>query len=483
MLAGAAVGPAAWGQPCAAVFSYAGASAAPPNPAAVAAGDFNGDGLPDLVVSHGAGSSVLHGGGAQGPGTFQPAVLAADQSFTAYAVGDFDGNGRMDFAGVTGATLIVALAQPGGGFVRNGYSAGGTATGIAAADFTLDGRLDLAISTTSGVSLLEGTNVGGAGSFTAAPMLAAGASNAVAAGDFSGDGRPDLAVGRTGEVRVYYAGPGLAFTMGPATGAFGGAHRITVMDLNGDGRLDLIAARQNSAPWVAVSTQTSAGGLTTTFESSGTYAGVVAMIPGDFNGNGVMDVLLHANGATYVWPGTGTGLGTPALVNNSVAYGGLAVADFNLDGKPDWAGSVGNQNQVRGFVNTTPRGLTLVQQPPARTFISEGQPVSIAVQATGDGLTFQWRRDGVDLAPGGDHGFTGVNAATLQSSSARLSDSGAIFECVIAGPCGGQTTRAAVLVVNPPLPTCGSQDFNGDGDFGTDADIEAFFRVLGGGSC
>jgi len=34
-------------------------------------------------------------------------------------------------------------------------------------------------------------------------------------------------------------------------------------------------------------------------------------------------------------------------------------------------------------------------------------------------------------------------------------------------------------------PTCfvGGSDFNGDGDFGTDQDIESFFRVLGGGSC
>jgi len=34
-------------------------------------------------------------------------------------------------------------------------------------------------------------------------------------------------------------------------------------------------------------------------------------------------------------------------------------------------------------------------------------------------------------------------------------------------------------------PTCYvlGADFNGDGDYGTDADIEAFFRVLGGGSC
>jgi hypothetical protein len=31
--------------------------------------------------------------------------------------------------------------------------------------------------------------------------------------------------------------------------------------------------------------------------------------------------------------------------------------------------------------------------------------------------------------------------------------------------------------------TCGSADFDGDGDTGTDADIEAFFRVLAGGTC
>jgi hypothetical protein len=32
-------------------------------------------------------------------------------------------------------------------------------------------------------------------------------------------------------------------------------------------------------------------------------------------------------------------------------------------------------------------------------------------------------------------------------------------------------------------PTCGNADFNGDGDFGTDQDIETFFRVLAGQPC
>jgi hypothetical protein len=42
----------------------------------------------------------------------------------------------------------------------------------------------------------------------------------------------------------------------------------------------------------------------------------------------------------------------------------------------------------------------------------------------------------------------------------------------------------ACLAGNCPAAPCNSTaDFNGDGDIGTDADIEAFFRVLAGGNC
>jgi hypothetical protein len=37
--------------------------------------------------------------------------------------------------------------------------------------------------------------------------------------------------------------------------------------------------------------------------------------------------------------------------------------------------------------------------------------------------------------------------------------------------------------VCPPPPCASTADFNFDGDVGTDADIEAFFRVLAGGNC
>ena len=46
---------------------------------------------------------------------------------------------------------------------------------------------------------------------------------------------------------------------------------------------------------------------------------------------------------------------------------------------------------------------------------------------------------------------------------------------------GFPTIEAGSIIVNPQR--CGSVDFDGDGDEGTDADIEAFFSAIGGGPC
>ena len=53
----------------------------------------------------------------------------------------------------------------------------------------------------------------------------------------------------------------------------------------------------------------------------------------------------------------------------------------------------------------------------------------------------------------------------------------------LGGGTGAFDVYWAKFVVGTPGPTCGSQDFNGDGDFGTDQDIEAFFACLGGNCC
>jgi hypothetical protein len=57
-------------------------------------------------------------------------------------------------------------------------------------------------------------------------------------------------------------------------------------------------------------------------------------------------------------------------------------------------------------------------------------------------------------------------------------------------PSAGYATRISSrmafisAIIDPVLPpTCGTSDFNGDGDFGTDQDIEAFFTCLAGNCC
>jgi probable HAF family extracellular repeat protein len=86
--------------------------------------------------------------------------------------------------------------------------------------------------------------------------------------------------------------------------------------------------------------------------------------------------------------------------------------------------------------------------------------------------------DGLAIAGDGDHaGATEAWVAVLpRCGSADFDGDGdvgtdadieAFFAC-LAGNC---------------CAACGSADFNGDGDVGADADIEAFFRVLAGGAC
>jgi hypothetical protein len=67
--------------------------------------------------------------------------------------------------------------------------------------------------------------------------------------------------------------------------------------------------------------------------------------------------------------------------------------------------------------------------------------------------------------------FAGVITPTAQIRSARVLRDGQGFFI------------DAYAVSLPPAPGCGSADFNGDGDLGTDGDIEAFFRCLGGNCC
>ena len=132
--------------------------------------DLNRDGNLDLVVSgNGSGTiSVLLG---NGDGTFQAeATYTAGTAAQDVAIGDFDGDGIPDIV-ATGTSTMFFLKGVGDGtfLAAQSIPVGFGTFVVAAGDFNSDGKLDLAVTKTSGgVGVLVGN---GDGTFQSAQSL------------------------------------------------------------------------------------------------------------------------------------------------------------------------------------------------------------------------------------------------------------------------------------------------------------------------
>jgi FG-GAP-like repeat len=173
-------------------------------------GDFNRDGTPDLAVvncprfDQGATGSVTILLG-NGDGTFSAVTVSPDTGGQPLfiAAGDFNGDHIPDLV-VTNmnhgapelGSVTVLLGKGDGTFTPTAVSpvTGSVPQSVAVADFNGDGKADLAIANAGSdtVTVLLGN---GDGTFTAPLSPATGATpNYAAVGDFNGDGIPDLAV-------------------------------------------------------------------------------------------------------------------------------------------------------------------------------------------------------------------------------------------------------------------------------------------------
>jgi hypothetical protein len=335
------------------------------HPVAVAVSDFNGDGnLDAAVIDQGTSMTagdlrVLLG---NGDGTFQSAGgYRIGVHPVAVAVGDFNGDGIPDIvvantvspAGM-GGQLAVLLGNGDGTFQLPVFTQLiGTPTALAVTDYNGDGLADVAVTEvgdgrTTGVYVLLGNGDGTFQQGAHFPAPVSGKPTAVAIGDFDGDGTPDIAATfatpntPTGFVAVWLSSdPNIrpnVYSVGVNPSS------IAVGDFNGDGALDLAVANTGSnASRGSVSVLYGNGDGT--FQSAANYAAgpdPTAVVVGDFNGDGLPDLAvtnpspaIAIGGVAVLYNDGEGGFTTPDLYRADLGPTGLAVGDFNNDGFDD----------------------------------------------------------------------------------------------------------------------------------------------------
>lgn len=217
-------------------------------PTSVCVGDFNADGIPDLAVTNtGSGSvSVLLG---QGNGTFGPVqTYDAGSQPRSVRCADLNGNGLLDLVFVnhnspagSDATATVLLGAGDGGFhdaIVSPAPAG--AFDLSVGDLDGDGVPDLAVATLSGLSVMFGQGDGSFGGRQDRSLGSTLPERAVAIADFDGDGVPDLVVTEQITVRVLTGLGGGQFGPGQRYGVGLGPISVVAVDLNADGAADIL---------------------------------------------------------------------------------------------------------------------------------------------------------------------------------------------------------------------------------------------------
>jgi hypothetical protein len=369
-----------------------------PYPQAVVAADFNNDGVLDLAVVNYSSSnvSILLG---NADGTFQGALnFTTGTAPLSVAVGDFNADGKLDIVTANAYDISILLGNGNGTFqaptnIGIGIGIGSNPTSVAVGDFNGDGKLDLGVTANTTLSYYGSiysngyANVllgNGDGTFQAAQSFAAGSGyhTSAAVGDFNGDGKQDFAMANFdyGTVSVLL-GDGRG-ALGAPTDFSAGDHpqSVATADVNGDGKLDLVTANL----WGA-NVSVLLGNGNGTFQAPVTSAvgpNPTAVAVGDFNRDGKPDLAVINSSGVSVLLGNGNGTFQNPL---TYATGGspplsVAVGDFNGDGFPDLAVANYGSNTVSVLLNDAKWEVAPAQ---ASSFAVSGFPTSTTAGTAG----------------------------------------------------------------------------------------------------
>ncbi len=312
------------------------------NVGAAAIADFDSDGIVDLIVGR-EGWRKGNGDGTFGAATALPQTAGQNYYFTQ----DLNNDGIADLITTSTTHVNISMGNGNGTFrALQTIALGAALLQVTFADFNGDGSLDMVVpeyaggaGTTVPIFMNNGNGTFGAASTTltvdAGPFQ-------TASGDFNGDGRADLAITSrvTNTVSVRYGNGAGGFTT-PTSFALSGLSNnsgIRSADFNLDGYDDLVVTGSNGIRVVMANSDgtfkaaTTIRGTSTGFSSS--------PITGDINGDGFEDIVVADSTAnslfTFLGNGDGTfkfKLGAASPLGNAIQL--PAMGDFNNDGVQD----------------------------------------------------------------------------------------------------------------------------------------------------
>jgi Flp pilus assembly secretin CpaC len=354
------------------------------SPSAIAVGDFNGDGKLDLAVANKGDNavSILLG---NGDGTFQSQrTFATGVGPDAIVAGDFNGDGKLDLAvaNFTDNTISILLGNGDGTF-----TAGRTITGVnspaamVSGDFRNAGKLDLAVLDQANglVSVLLGN---GDGTFANKIDTSVGRSpSALVTGDFNGDGKTDLAVTNSGSnsVSVLLGNGDGTFFKRIDFGTGVGPSAVAATDFNGDGRLDLAVTNKiDNTLSIFLGNGDGTFGAPTSFK---TDAGPTALLAESFASSTFTDLVVVCESANTIDVFLGLGnasFATPLTVPTGNSPVAAAKGDFVGNSLLDLA--VANQSSdtvsvILNSVNSQLSSSAALASYPASEYVDLGLKV------------------------------------------------------------------------------------------------------------